>query len=82
MFVGNLLFYLSGNGNKASIGQPILRYTVILQLLCENLGECVSIQDMNPKGFLIKQPLAPYYFYALAFVLHFLYLVACTLIIH
>ena len=43
MLVSNLLFYLCGNGNKASIGQPILRYTIILQFLCENLGECVAI---------------------------------------
>ena len=82
MFVGNLLFYLRSNGNKASIGQPILRHAIIFQFLCEDLDKCVVIQYMNPKCFFIKQPLATYYFYALAFVLHFLYLVACTLIIH
>ena len=82
MLLCNLLLYLRSDGNKASIGQPILRHAIILQFLCEDLGECVVVQYMNPKGFFIKQPLATYYFYALAFVLHFLYLVAYTLIIH
>ena len=70
MLLCNLLLNLCGNGNKTSIGQPILRHVIIFQFLCEDLGEYVGVQDMDPKYFFVKQPLATYYFYALTFIFH------------